>query len=93
MAGLRHRFGELPSGPWPEPPDDALLLLPLSTRRGDGGAWRYWWSVSSNPYRARNDAYATISARLAARKITAAIVNTEAFEEPRTRTCSATPMC
>jgi two-component sensor histidine kinase len=83
VDNLQQEFASLPSGPWPRPPSEALLL-PLST----GGPPHGVLVMGVNPYRARDDAYDDF-ARLAARKITAAIVNTEAFEIERERARTA----
>lgn len=82
---LQDRFQGLPSGGWPDPPDCALLL-PLSTSAE--ARVRGVLAVAVNPYRARDDGYDEF-VRLAARKITAAIVNTEAFEFERERARNA----
>ncbi len=88
-SGLKERFGAIPSGAWPDPPDEALLL-PLST--GIQAAHGVL-VVGVNPYRPRGgydeDGDYDEFVRQAARKITAAIVNIETFEIERDRARSA----
>ena len=85
IDNLRARFASLPAGPWPHAPDEALLV-PLST--GVQGVAHGVLVAGLNPYRPRDDAYEDFL-RLAARKISAAIVNTEAFEIERERARAA----
>jgi two-component sensor histidine kinase len=85
LDNLRARMPGLPSGPWPVPPDEALML-PLST--SVHGAVHGVLVAGVNPYRPRDGAHDDFL-RLAARKISAAIVNTEALEFERERARAA----
>jgi two-component sensor histidine kinase len=83
---LTEKFANLPTGPWSDPPQDALLL-PLSTNAE--AAPRGVLILAANPYRRRGDESFENFAALVARQIALAIVNIEAFEAERERAKSA----
>jgi two-component sensor histidine kinase len=83
VAHLREKFGELPRGPWLEPPDDALLL-PLATSAD--AAPRGVLILGINPYRTPDFENFAV---LVARQIASAIVNIESYEAERERAKSA----
>jgi two-component sensor histidine kinase len=76
----------LPTGPWDDPAQDALLL-PLSTSAE--AAPRGVLILAANPYRRRGDDNFEHFAALVARQIAAAAVNIETFEAERERAKSA----
>jgi len=86
LTRLGERFGALPTGPWNDPAQDALLL-PLSTSAD--AAPRGVLILAANPYRRRGDDNFENFAGLVARQIAAAAVNIENFEAERERAKSA----
>ena len=86
LTRLGERFGALPTGPWNDPAQDALLL-PLSTSAE--AAPRGVLILAANPYRRRGDDNFENFAGLVARQIAAAAVNIENFEAERERAKSA----
>ena len=86
LSRLGERFGCLPTGPWNDPAQDALIL-PLSTS-ADAAA-RGVLILAANPYRRRGDDKFENFATLVSRQIAAAAVNIETFEAERERAKSA----
>jgi len=86
LTRLGERFGALPTGPWNDPAQDALLL-PLTTSAD--AAPRGVLILAANPYRRRGDDNFENFAGLVARQIAAAAVNIENFEAERERAKSA----
>jgi len=86
LTRLGERFGALPTGPWNDPAQDALLL-PLSTSAD--AAPRGVLILAANPYRRRGDDNFENFAGLVARQIAAAAINIENFEAERERAKSA----
>jgi len=86
VGRLAEKFAGLPTGPWADPPQDALLL-PLSTSAE--AAPRGVLILAANPYRRPGDESFENFAALVARQIASAIVSIEAFEAERERAKSA----
>jgi GAF domain-containing protein len=86
VGRLPEKFSGLPTGPWKDPPQDALLL-PLST--GAEAAPRGVLILAANPCRRRGDDSFENFAALVARQIASTIVNIEAFEAERERSSIA----
>ncbi|HEX4636331.1 MAG TPA: HWE histidine kinase domain-containing protein [Rhizomicrobium sp.] len=86
LTRLGERFGPLPTGPWTDPAQDALML-PLSTSAD--AAPRGVLILAANPYRRRGDDNFENFAALVARQIAAAAINIETFEAERERAKSA----
>ncbi len=86
VSRLPEKFADLPTGPWTEPPQEALLL-PLSTSAE--AAPRGVLILAANPYRRPGDESFENFAALVARQIASAVVNIEAFEVERERAKSA----
>ena len=86
VTRLAEKFGALPSGPWDDAPDEALLL-PLSISADT--APRGVLILAANPYRRRGEDSFENFAALVARQIASAIVNIESFEAERERAKSA----
>ena len=86
VGRLAEKFAGLPTGPWSDPPQEALLL-PLSTSAE--AAPRGVLILAANPYRRHGDESFENFAALVARQIASAIVNIEAFEAERERAKSA----
>jgi len=86
VGRLPEKFPGLPTGPWTDPPQEALLL-PLSTNAD--AAPRGALILAANPYRRPGDESFENFAALVARQIASAIVNIEAFEAERERAKSA----
>jgi two-component sensor histidine kinase len=86
VTRLVEKFGSVPQGSWPDPPEEALLL-PLATSAET--APRGVLILAVNPYRRRGDDSFENFAALVARQIASAIVNIEAFEAERERANSA----
>ncbi|HEX4027030.1 MAG TPA: HWE histidine kinase domain-containing protein [Rhizomicrobium sp.] len=86
VTRLAEKFGPLPKGPWPDAPDEALLL-PLVTSADT--APRGVLVLAVNPYRRHGDESFENFAALVARQIASAIVNIESFEAERERAKSA----
>jgi two-component sensor histidine kinase len=86
VSRLSEKFAGLPTGPWTDPPQDALLL-PLSTSAE--AAPRGVLILGANPYRRPGDESFENFAALVARQIASAVVNIEAFEAERERAKSA----
>jgi two-component sensor histidine kinase len=85
VTGLKEKFTGLPTGPWEDAPDEALLL-PLST--GADTAARGVMILGLNPYRPK-DAGMEDFAHLTARQIASALINVEAFEAEHERARAA----
>jgi two-component sensor histidine kinase len=86
VTRLAEKFGALPSGPWDNAPDEALLLpLTISADTAPRGVL----ILAANPYRRRGDDSFENFAALVARQIASAIVNIESFEVERERAKSA----
>jgi two-component sensor histidine kinase len=86
VTRLTEKFGPLPKGPWPDAPDEALLLpLVTSTDTAPRGVL----ILAVNPYRRHGDESFENFAALVARQIASAIVNIESFEAERERAKSA----
>ena len=86
VTRLAEKFGALPKGPWPDAPDEALLLpLSLSADTAPRGVL----ILAANPYRRRDDESFENFAALVARQIASAIINIESFEAERERAKSA----
>ena len=83
---LKGKCAGLPKGPWPEPPEEALVL-PLST--GADAAPRGILVLAVNPFRRKDDDSFENFAALVARQIASTLVNTEAFEVERDRAKAA----
>ena len=81
VSRLEEKFTKLPRGPWPQGPDEALLL-PLST--GADAAPRGVLVLAINRYQAHNQQFENF-ATLVARQIASAIVNVETLEMERER--------
>jgi len=86
VSRLPEKFHALPTGPWADPPQEALLL-PLTT--GQDAAPRGVLVLGINPYRRQGDDSFENFAALVARQIASAIVNTEGFEAERERAKAA----
>jgi two-component sensor histidine kinase len=86
VSRLPEKFAGLPTGPWKDPPQDALLL-PLST--GAEAAPRGVLILAANPCRRRGDESFENFADLVARQIASTIVSIEAFEAERERAKTA----
>lgn len=86
VGRLAEKFSGLPTGPWTDPPQEALLL-PLSTSAE--AAPRGVLILAASPYRRPGDESFDNFAALVARQIASAIVNIEAFEAERERAKSA----
>ena len=86
VGRLAEKFAGLPTGPWTDPPQEALLL-PLSTSAE--AAPRGVLILATNPYRGPGDESFENFAALVARQIASAIVSIEAFEAERERAKSA----
>ncbi|HVW72270.1 MAG TPA: sensor histidine kinase [Rhizomicrobium sp.] len=86
VTRLAEKFGDLPSGPWADAPDEAMLLpLTISADAAPRGVL----ILAANPYRRRNDESFENFAALVARQIASAVVNIESFEAERERAKSA----
>jgi PAS domain S-box-containing protein len=81
VADLRERYGDLPSGPWPVPPREAVVL-PLRTPGQERLAG--FLVVGVNPGRALDDSYRGFF-DLVAEHTATAINNAHAYEEERRR--------
>jgi two-component sensor histidine kinase len=86
VSRLAERFGEVPRGPWPDMPEDAVLL-PLTVSADS--APRGVLILAANPYRSQSDDSFDNFAALVARQIASAVVNIENFEMERERAKSA----
>ena len=86
MTQLGEKFGDLPTGPWRDAAQDALLL-PLST--GAEVAPRGVLILAVNPCRRRGDDNFENFATLVARQIAAAAIHIETYEAERERAKSA----
>lgn len=86
VSRLSEKFQALPTGPWADPPQEALLL-PLTT--GQDAAARGVLVLGINPYRREGDDNFENFAGLVARQVASAIVNTESFEAERERAKAA----
>lgn len=86
VTRLAEKFGALPKGPWPDAPDEALLLpLTISADAAPRGVL----ILAAGPYHRRGDDSFENFAALVARQIASAIVNIESFEVERERAKSA----
>jgi two-component sensor histidine kinase len=85
VVSLPELFPALPTGPWPEPPREALAL-PLSA--GGDSAARGVLVLGVSPYRPRDSGFEDF-AQLIARQIASTLLNVEAFEVERERARSA----
>lgn len=85
VVSLPELFAALPTGPWPEPPREALAL-PLSA--GGDSAARGVLVLGVSPYRPRDSGFEDF-AQLIARQIASTLLNVEAFEVERERARSA----
>mgnify|MGYP001545485884 CR=1 FL=1 len=85
VVSLPELFAALPTGPWPEPPREALAL-PLSA--GGDSAARGVLVLGVSPYRPRDSGFEDF-ARMIARQIASTLLNVEAFEVERERARSA----
>jgi len=74
-------LGELPKGPWPQPPSQAAIIPLLPT--GDTGRLGAL-VVGLNPFRLFDENYRSFLS-LAAGQISAAVANAQAYEEERRR--------
>jgi two-component sensor histidine kinase len=86
VSRLGEKFSNVPAGPWPDPPREALLL-PLATSAE--AAPRGVLVLAASPYRRQGDDSFDNFAALVARQIASAVVNMEAFEVERERAKSA----
>lgn len=86
VSRLGEKFADLPTGPWNDAAQDALML-PLSTSADS--APRGVLILAANPYRCRGDDSFENFAGLVARQIAAAAVNIETHEAERERAKSA----
>jgi two-component sensor histidine kinase len=86
VSRLGEKFANLPTGPWNDAAQDALML-PLSTSADS--APRGVLILAANPYRCRGDDSFENFAGLVARQIAAAAVNIETHEAERERAKSA----
>ena len=81
VPALDQRFAELPSGAWPEPPREAVVLpIGPAGQAGHGGAL----VVGCNPYRPQDEGYRGFL-DLAAGQIASALANARAHEQERRR--------
>jgi len=86
VSRLGEKFGDVPRGPWPDMPQDAMLL-PLAVSADS--APRGVLILAANPYLRRgDDAFDNFTA-LVARQIASAVINVENFEIERERAKSA----
>ena len=81
VADLASRFAAVPAGPWPEPPD-AAVVLPLRSNKADEPFGLLVGGVSS---RLKLDDQYKSFYELAASQIATAIANARAYEEERKR--------
>ncbi len=79
VSGLAERFAALPPGPWPVPPDSALVL-PLAAPGQESPAGALVAGI--NPRREIDDAYRAFL-QLTAGQIATAVANARAYEEER----------
>jgi two-component sensor histidine kinase len=86
VTRLTEKFTDLPAGPWPEAPHEAMLL-PLTT--GSDAAPRGVLVLGTNPYRRQGDDSFENFTALMARQIASAVVNTESTQVARERANSA----
>jgi hypothetical protein len=86
VTRLSAKFGPVPKGPWPDAPEEALML-PLTTSAE--AAPRGALILAVNPYRRRGDDSFENFAALVARQIASAAVNIETYEAERERAKSA----
>jgi PAS domain S-box-containing protein len=81
ISDLSRKFGPLPRGRWPDPPQSAIML-PFTT---PDQPYAYGVLISGlNPHRELNDGYRTFF-ELAAGQVTTAIRNARAYQEERKR--------
>ncbi len=81
VADLRRRFGVMPSGRWPTPPEQAVVLRLASA----GQTQPYGFLIAGvNPFRALDERYQELF-RLTAEQIGTAIAGAHALEEERKR--------
>jgi two-component sensor histidine kinase len=86
LIRLKGKCADLPAGPWPQPPEEALVL-PLST--GADVAPRGVLVLAANPYRRKDDDSFENFATLVARQIASTLVNVETLEMERERAKAA----
>ncbi len=81
VLDVRRRFGDLPGGPWPEPPETAVAL-PVNR---PGLEWPYGLLVAGiSPRRALDESYRELLT-LVASHIATAVSNARSYEEERSR--------
>lgn len=81
VCGLSELFGALPTGPWREPPREAMVL-PLSA--GGDSAARGVLVLGVTPCRPRDAGFEDF-ARMIARQVASTLLSVEAFEAERER--------
>jgi two-component sensor histidine kinase len=82
VSRLAEKFGGVPPGPWPDMPQDAVLLpLAVSADKAPRGVL----ILAASPYRSQGDDGFDNFAALVARQIASAAVNVENFEMERDR--------
>lgn len=86
LIRLKGKCADLPTGPWPEPPEEALVL-PLST--GADVAPRGVLVLAANPYRRKDDDSFENFAVLVSRQIASTLVSVETLEMERERAKAA----
>jgi PAS domain S-box-containing protein len=81
VTDLASRFGELPSGAWDRPPEQAVVLpIASSGQGGQAGVL----IIGLNPFRLYDDSYSRFI-NLVAGQIAASIANAQAYDDERKR--------